>query len=112
MDLNEYLKGIVSLVTAITVVGGALIWIYKKLVSDPDKRMAERIQRENSESLKKTVQPLTQSIELLNNNLKQSEKDREQLNKKVNLHDNILNNHETRITVLEKLKKERQENES
>lgn len=112
MDLNEYLKGIASLVTAITVVGGALIWIYKKLVSDPDKRMAERIQRENSESLKKTVQPLTQSIELLNNNLKQSEKDREQLNKKVNLHDNILNNHETRITVLEKLKKERQGNEN
>ena len=105
MGLNEYLKGIASLVTAITVVGGALIWIYKKLVSDPDKRMAERIQRENSESLKQTVQPLTQSIELLNNNLKQSEKDREQLNKKVNLHDNVLNNHETRITVLEELKK-------
>ncbi|ATF25334.1 hypothetical protein [Brochothrix thermosphacta] len=105
MDLNEYLKGIASLVTAITVVGGALIWIYKKLVSDPDKRMAERIQRENSESLKQTVQPLTQSIELLNNNLKQSEKDREQLNKKVNLHDNVLNNHETRITVLEEWKK-------
>ena len=105
MDLNEYLKGIASLVTAITVVGGALIWIYKKLVSDPDKRMAERIQRENSESLKQTVQPLTQSIELLNNNLKQSEKDREQLNKKVNLHDNILNNHETRITVLEDWKR-------
>lgn len=105
MDLSEYVKGIASLVTAITVVGGALIWIYKKLVSDPDKRMAERIQRENSESLKQTVQPLTQSIELLNNNLKQSEKDREQLNKKVNLHDNVLNNHETRITVLEELKK-------
>ncbi len=105
MDLSEYVKGIASLVTAITVVGGALIWIYKKLVSDPDKRMAERIQRENSESLKQTVQPLTQSIELLNNNLKQSEKDREQLNKKVNLHDNVLNNHETRITVLEEWKK-------
>lgn len=105
MDLNEYLKGIASLVTAITVVGGALIWIYKKLVSDPDKRMAERIQRENSESLKQTVQPLTQSIELLNNNLKQSEKDREQLNKKVNLHDNVINNHETRITVLEDWKR-------
>ena len=105
MDLNEYLKGIASLVTAVTGVGGALIWIYKKLVSDPDKRMAERIQRENAESLKQTVQPLTQSIELLNNNLKQSEKDREQLNKKVNLHDNILNNHETRITVLEDRKR-------
>lgn len=105
MDLNEYLKGIASLVSSIIVVGGALIWIYKKLVSDPDKRIAEQIQRENSETLKQTVQPLTQSIELLNNNLKQGEKDREQLNKKVNLHDNIINNHETRITVLEERKK-------
>ena len=105
MEWTGIIARLSSTITAFTIIGGALIWIYKKLVSDPDKRMAERIQRENSESLKQTVQPLTQSIELLNNNLKQSEKDREQLNKKVNLHDNIINNHETRITVLEDWKR-------
>lgn len=105
LEWSEYITQIGSIITTVTVIGSALIWVYKKLVSDPDKRMAEKIQRENSESLKTTVEPLTKSIELLNRNLAESEKDRIQLNKKMGEHGTILNNYETRITVLEDWKK-------
>lgn len=102
MEWSEYLGQMASVVGSLTVVGGALIWIYKKLVSDPDKRMAEKIQRENTEALKQSIEPLTKAIDMLNNNLEESKKDRVRLNKTVDGHTNILNNHETRISVLEK----------
>ncbi|MER2174928.1 MAG: hypothetical protein ABS911_09635 [Carnobacterium sp.] len=105
MEWSGLATQMTSVITTFTIIGGALIWVYKKLVSDPDKRMAEKIQRENSESLKMTVEPLTKSIELLNHNLAESEKDRIQLNKQMGKHNVILNNHETRITVLEEWKK-------
>ncbi|SDQ04488.1 hypothetical protein LHA31_02495 [Carnobacterium viridans] len=105
MEWSVHVSQIATLIGSFTVIGSALIWVYKKLVSDPDKRMAEKIQRENSESLKKTVEPLTKSIELLNHNLAESEKDRIQLNKQMGKHNVILNNHETRITVLEDWRK-------
>jgi len=105
MEWSVLATQMTSIITTFTIIGGALIWVYKKLVSDPDKRMAEKIQRENSESLKMTVEPLTKSIELLNHNLAESEKDRIQLNKQMGKHNTILNNHETRITVLEDWRK-------
>lgn len=101
MEWSVLATQMTSIITSFTIIGGALIWIYKKLVSEPDKRMAEKIQRDNTESLKQSVEPLTRSIELLNHNLADSAKDREQLNKKVSQHGTVLNNHETRISVLE-----------
>jgi|GEM_PF-4520980 len=112
MEWSGLATQMTSIITTFTIVGGALIWVYKKLVSDPDKRLAEKIQRENSEaakemqresaeSLRTSVEPLTKSIDLLNRNLTDSAKDREQLNKKVSQHGIVLNNHETRISVLE-----------
>lgn len=73
--------------------------------------MAEKIQRENSEALKTSVEPLTKSIELLNHNLAESEKDRIQLNKQMGKHSTILNNHETRVTVIEDWKRSFQNRE-
>lgn len=105
MEWSAYATQITSIITTATIIGSALIWVYKKLVSEPDKRMAEKIQRENSDALRNTVEPLTKSIDLLNSNLADSAKDRAQLNIKAEKHDGILNNHETRITVLEDWKK-------
>lgn len=36
LEWSEYLGQMASIVGSLTVVGGALIWIYKKLVSDAD----------------------------------------------------------------------------
>jgi len=101
MEWSGLATQMTSIITSFTIIGGALIWIYKKLVSEPDKRMAEKIQRDNTESLKKSVEPLTRSIELLNHNLADSAKDREQLNVKVGQHDKELNDHDKRISILE-----------
>ena len=105
MEWSGYLTFIASLIGSLTVIGGALIWIYKKLVSDPDKRMAEKIQRENNAMLKESLDPLTKSIELLNINLEDSKRDRMKLNETVTKHADELAGHETRITVLESWKR-------
>lgn len=108
MEWSEYLTVVASLIGSITIIGGALIWIYKKLVSDPDKRMAEKIQRENTEALKQSIEPLTKAIDMLNNNLEESKRDRIKLNKKVDEHDDCLSDHHTRLTVLEDWRKGKQ----
>ena len=101
MEWSGLATQMTSIITSFTIIGGALIWIYRKLVSEPDKRMAEKIQQDNTESLKQSVEPLTRSIDLLNHNLADSAKDREQLNAKVGLHDEELNDHDKRISILE-----------
>lgn len=105
MEWSEYIKFIASMIGSVTAIGGALIWIYKKLVSDADRRMAEKIQRENTEALKQSIEPLTKAIDALNHNLQESKQDRIKLNKTTGEHGLILNNHETRITVLEDWRK-------
>lgn len=112
MEWTNYITETATVISGIIIIGSALIWIYKKLVSDPDKKIAEIIQKENSEALKQTVEPLTKSIELLNSNLAESARDRLQLNEKMNKHNTFLYNHETRISVLEDWKKERKQHEN
>lgn len=112
MEWTVTVAQMASTITAFVTIGGALIWVYKKLVSDPDKRMAEKIQkenaylakemqRENSESLRTSVEPLTKSIDLLNRNLADSARDRANLNIEMEKHAEYLIDHDKRITVLE-----------
>jgi len=101
MEWSGLATGLTSIITTLTIIGGALIWIYKKLVSDPDKRMAKEIQKENTQSLRESVEPLTRSIELLNQILERSSEDTQKLTFKVDKHDEELNEHDKRISILE-----------
>ena len=101
MEWNGLATGLTSIITTLTIIGGALIWIYKKLVSDPDKRMAKEIQQENTQALKQSIEPLTRSIELLNRNLADSARDTQELTFKMGEHGKELYDHDKRITVLE-----------
>lgn len=94
MEWVDYIIKLASLMTAIGVLGNVLIKFYKKYVTDPDQKMAEKIQKEYTESLKASVEPLTESIALLNKNLQDSQEDRKDIHLK-------LNNHEGRIFKLE-----------
>lgn len=109
MDWIDYIIKLSTMVTATGILGNFLIKLYKKYVTDPDARMAEKIQKEythslqqtieniqkeQTESLKASVEPLTKSIELLNNNLQDSQADRKAIHKE-------LDNHEERIQGLE-----------
>lgn len=81
------------------------IWVYKKLVSEPDKRVEERMQRENNRVLQESITPLVSSINRLNHILEESRVDIERLYDRDKEKTKVIDNHETRITVIEKWKK-------
>lgn len=100
----DNLADLVSVIASLTVLGSALIWIYKILVVEPDNRMAKKINDQNNKALKETVEPLTEQIKLLNITLDLTKQQSDEVKKEVIDHDSRLDNHETRITVLENRK--------
>lgn len=105
MNWHEFLMQSASIVTAFATVGGAMLWAYKKLVIEPDQRVAEEVQRKNTQELKKAIQPLSRSIELLNHNLEESKKETKRLYELTEKHEIILHDHERRISILEDWRK-------
>ena len=105
MEWYEFLIQLAAITTAVTTVGGSLLWIYKRLVLEPDKRMAQEIQRKNNEELRKAIEPLSRSIEMLNHNLEEGNKDRERLNRISEQREIVLADHEVRLSILEEWRK-------
>lgn len=103
-DIIDNFLDIATIVTALTVIGGFLIGIYKFLVVEPDNRMAQKINDQNNKALKETVEPLTEQIKLLNITLDITKQQSDEVKKEVIDHDSRLDNHETRISVLENRK--------
>lgn len=101
MPIFDVFTQLAGAVTSISVIGAALIWIYKKLVVEPDSKMAQKLQTENNDLLRSTVEPLTHAIEELNRNLDIAAKERNDLRKNVEIHEGRLDAHDMRITVLE-----------
>lgn len=100
----DNLADFASVVASITVIFGFLIAIYKYLVVEPDNRMAQKINDQNNRALRETVEPLTKQIKLLNITLDLTKQQSDEVKKEVIDHDSRLDNHETRITVLENRK--------
>ena len=111
-DIIEHVGSLASFIGSLTVVGGALMWIYNKLISAPrEKRRqeeAEKRQRDMIELITEKNKPLNESIQGLNELLAESQADREKLNQiaKVNTdmiknHENRIDNHNERLIVLE-----------
>ncbi|MCK1198534.1 hypothetical protein MXZ29_06575 [Streptococcus uberis] len=100
----DNLADLASVVASITVIFGFLIAIYKFLVVEPDNRMAQKINDQNNKALRDTVEPLTEQIKLLNMTLDITKQQSDEVKKEVVDHDSRLDNHETRITVLENRK--------
>lgn len=98
----DNLADLASVVASITLIFGFLIGIYKFLVVEPDNRMAQKINEQNNKALRETVEPLTEQIKLLNITLDLTKQQSDEVKKEVVDHDSRLDNHETRITVLEK----------
>lgn len=100
----DNLADLASVVASITLIFGFLIGIYKFLVVEPDNRMAQKINEQNNRALRETVEPLTEQIKLLNITLDLTKQQSDEVKKEVVDHDSRLDNHETRITVLENRK--------
>lgn len=101
------IKELAGAVSALALIGGAMIWIYKKLVIEPDSRLAERLQVENNKLLTDTVNPLTDAIKDLNYNLNTATKERAEMRKDIEVHEGRLDAHDIRLTVLETKEKYR-----
>ena len=103
--IEEFIIQWGAIAAGLTAIISFSIWVYKKLVAEPDKRVEERLQKENNRALKDAISPLTGSINKLNHLLEESRVDIERLYDRDKEQTTMLENHETRITVIEKWKK-------
>lgn len=110
--IAEHLGFIASLIGSLTVVGGALLWIYTKLISNPRERRREREsskrQREMIKVITQENKPLNESINTLSEILEDSIRDRKRLSQiavtnteLLEEHDETLTEHNNRLIILE-----------
>ena len=108
----NHLGSLASLVGSLTVVGGALIWLYNKFIGAPREARRERDEAARHarmiELVTKENQPLNESIKQLTLWLDESRVDRVNLNKianghtvKIGEHETRLDNHNDRLIVIE-----------
>ena len=99
--LIEHMGRLASFIGSLTVVGGALMWVYNKYISAPRekkrRREAEERQKRMIELITKKNEPLNQSIGHLNELLAESQMDRKQLNHIAENNTKMLENHEERL---------------
>lgn len=111
-DIIEHVGSLASFVGSLTVVGGALMWIYNKFISAPREkrrqREADNRQRDMIELITEKNKPLNESIQSLNKLLAESQLDRKKLNKiaenntaMLERHEERIDNHNERLIVLE-----------
>ena len=111
-DIIEHVGSLASFIGSLTVVGGALMWMYNKFISAPrEKRRqteADKRQRDMIELITEKNKPLNESIQGLNELLSESQADREQLNQiavanteMIKNHEDRIDNHNERLIVLE-----------
>ena len=111
-EIIAYVGSLASFIGSLTVVGGALMWIYNKLISAPrEKRRqteADKRQRDMIELITEKNKPLNESIQGLNELLAESQSDREKLNQiavanteMIKNHEDRIDNHNERLIVLE-----------
>ena len=111
-EIIAHVGSLASFIGSLTVVGGALMWIYNKLISAPrEKRRqeeAEKRQRDMIELITEKNKPLNESIQGLNELLAESQSDREKLNQiavanteMIENHEDRIDNHNERLIVLE-----------
>ena len=111
-EIIVHVGSLASFIGSLTVVGGALMWMYNKFISTPREkrrqREDDRRQRDMIELITEKNKPLNDSIQKLNELLAESEKDREQLNyiaeantELIEDHEKRIDNHNERLIVLE-----------
>ena len=111
-DIIEHVGSLASFIGSLTVVGGALMWIYNKFISAPrEKRRqieSDKRQRDMIDLITEKNKPLNDSIQGLNELLAESQADRKKLNhiaeantELIEDHEERLDNHNERLIVLE-----------
>lgn len=117
--MNEWLAVVAGTITSVTIIGAFLVKVVDKIIIKPmEKRKAERakeiaLDREKFEAsllehVEANQQPLTESIDRLNELLEESQRDRVNLHKiadanvkSIGEHEDKLDSHNDRLIVLE-----------
>lgn len=107
-NVSSLMTLIAGLIGSITIVGSALIWVYKHLIARPkERRDAIRTEKEN-EKFREAMQPTVDAVEQISRGLAYQEERDEKLQqiadsnvKLLEKHENRLDLHEQRIIVLE-----------
>ena len=111
-EITAHVGSLASLIGSLTVVGGALMWIYNKFISAPRekrrKNEADKRQRDMIDLITDKNKPLNDAIQSLNELLSESQLDRKKLNhiaetntEIIEKHEERLDNHNERLIVLE-----------
>ena len=100
-EIIAHVGSLASFIGSLTVVGGALMWIYNKFISAPREKRRQRAsdkrQRDIVELITEKNMPLNESIRSLNELLAESQLDRKKLNHIAESNTEMLKDHEDRI---------------
>lgn len=100
-EIIAHVGSLASFIGSLTVVGGALLWIYNKFISTPREKRRQREddkrQRDTIELITEKNKPLNESIKALNELLAESQLDRKKLNQIAEANIEMLKDHEERI---------------
>ena len=112
LGIFEQVGSVASLIGSLTVVGGALMWIYNKFIAIPREKRRQKAANDRQTDMINLIternEPLNEAIQSMTEMLSESKLDRQQLNQiaKVNtemidIHEQRLDNHNDRLIVLE-----------
>ena len=100
-DIIEHVGRLASLIGSLTVVGGALMWIYNKFIASPREKRRQRESEERQNRMINLImeknKPLNDSIPSLNELLAESQSYMKQLNQIAVANTDMLIDHEERI---------------
>ena len=112
LSIFEQVGSVAQFIGSLTVVGGALMWMYNKFIGIPREKKRQQAANNRQTDMINLIternEPLNKAIQSMTEMLSESKLDRQQLNQiaKVNtgiidIHEQRLDNHNDRLIVLE-----------
>ena len=112
LSIFEQVGSVAQFIGSLTVVGGALMWMYNKFIGIPREKKRQQAANNRQTDMINLIternEPLNQAIQSITEMISESQLDRKQLNKVADLntqmlgvHEERLDNHNDRLIVLE-----------
>ena len=111
-EVIVHVGSVASLIGSLTVVGGALLWIYNKFIGIPREKRRQKAANDRQTDMINLIteknEPLNEAIQSMTEMISESKIDRQQLNKvadvntqRIGGHEQRLDKHNDRLIVLE-----------
>lgn len=107
-NFASYVAALAALIVSLTTIGGALMWVYQKTFGKAKEKRQEQQNAALEKAIKESNQPLTETLEGLNQSINRLGAHHEKLDliaeknqKLLDRHDERLDNHHSRLIVVE-----------